>query len=29
MADLADPNDQGYAAIATALAPELQPLLPH
>jgi lysophospholipase L1-like esterase len=28
MADLADPNDQGYAAIAAALAPELQPLLP-
>jgi lysophospholipase L1-like esterase len=28
MADLADPNNQGYAAIATALAPELQPLLP-
>jgi lysophospholipase L1-like esterase len=28
MADLADPNDQGYAAIATALAPELQRLLP-
>lgn len=29
MKDLADPNDQGYAAIAAALAPELQPLLPH
>ena len=28
MADLADPNDQGYAAIADALVPELQPLLP-
>lgn len=28
MADLADPNNQGYAAIATALVPELQPLLP-
>jgi lysophospholipase L1-like esterase len=28
MADLADPNDRGYAAIAAALAPQLQPLLP-
>jgi lysophospholipase L1-like esterase len=28
MADLADPNDHGYAAIAAALAPQLQPLLP-
>jgi lysophospholipase L1-like esterase len=28
MADLADPNDDGYAAIAAALAPELEPLLP-
>ena len=28
MADPADPNDQGYAAIAAALVPELQPLLP-
>lgn len=28
MADLADPNNQGYAAIAAALIPELQPLLP-
>jgi lysophospholipase L1-like esterase len=28
MADLADPNNQGYAAIAAALAPDLQPLLP-
>lgn len=28
MADLADPNDDGYAAIATALAPALEPLLP-
>jgi lysophospholipase L1-like esterase len=28
MADAADPNDQGYAAIAAALAPALQPLLP-
>jgi acyl-CoA thioesterase I len=28
MADAADPNDQGYAAIAAALAPELRPLLP-
>jgi lysophospholipase L1-like esterase len=28
MADAADPNDQGYAAIAAALAPQLQPLLP-
>ena len=28
MADLADPNDQGYAAIAAALTPQLQPLLP-
>jgi lysophospholipase L1-like esterase len=28
MADDADPNDRGYAAIAAALAPELQPLLP-
>lgn len=28
MADLADPNDQGYAAIAAALVPDLRPLLP-
>ena len=28
MADLADPNNQGYAAIAAAIVPELQPLLP-
>jgi lysophospholipase L1-like esterase len=28
MADLADPNDKGYAAIAAALEPELAPLLP-
>lgn len=28
MADLADPNNQGYAAIAAALVPQLQPLLP-
>ena len=29
MADAADPNDQGYAAIAAALEPLLVPLLPH
>lgn len=28
MADDADPNDQGYAAIAAALEPELAPLVP-
>lgn len=28
MADAADPNDQGYAAIAAALATRLEPLLP-
>jgi lysophospholipase L1-like esterase len=28
MADLADPNDDGYAAIAAALAPKLEELLP-
>jgi lysophospholipase L1-like esterase len=28
MADLADPNDAGYAAIAAALTPELEGLLP-
>lgn len=28
MADLADPNNKGYAAIAEALAPQLEPLLP-
>jgi lysophospholipase L1-like esterase len=29
MADAADPDDQGYAAIAAALEPQLTPLLPH
>lgn len=29
MADAADPNDHGYAAIATALEPRLAPLIPN
>jgi lysophospholipase L1-like esterase len=29
MADAADPNDRGYAAIAAALEPQLALLLPH
>jgi lysophospholipase L1-like esterase len=29
MADAADPNDKGYAAIAAALEPQLRALLPH
>jgi lysophospholipase L1-like esterase len=28
MADAADPDDAGYAAIAAALEPKLEPLLP-
>jgi hypothetical protein len=28
MADDADPDDNGYAAIASALEPEIRPLLP-
>jgi lysophospholipase L1-like esterase len=28
MADAADPNNQGYAAIAAAVATQLEPLLP-